>query len=89
MSLKVNTEKIKENYDYLDKYIKDYSDNSYNIFFELSKLSSCWNDDNKKYFDEKIIREKNSNIIILDELEEISRLLKNIENTYNKYNNGD
>ena len=90
MTLKVDTKKINENIVELDKEIKNYSDNSYNIFFELSKLDSYWKGDNKNSFDDKIVKEKANNLVILDELEKMSNFYKNVQNLYDKYkNNGE
>ncbi len=88
--LKTDTNKIGENIIILDKYIKDYKETSYTIFFELSKLDSYWHDKEKIVFDEKIIKEKNNNILILEQLDNILLLYKSIESKYSKYkNNGD
>lgn len=87
MTLIVDTNKISEEIKKLDKYIKEYNDNRYDIFYEISKLDSYWKDDNANYFKEKIAKEKNKCIQILDNMQKVNNFYKELEDNYKKVNN--
>ena len=82
MCLMVDTKKLENEVKNLDKYISNYSDNSANIYFELSKLNSYWKDSNSDIFEEKINHEKVNNLDIVEMLEKVSSFYKEVENTY-------
>lgn len=89
MSLFVNTDMIEETIKKLDMSIKKYEDNSYDFFYELSKLDSYWKDDNYLLFNEKLKVNKNDNLQIIENLEKISNFYKYAENAFQKYKNGE
>ena len=84
MSLYVDTNNIDLEVKNLDRSIKEYIDNSNDIFYELSKLNSYWKDNDYSLFDEKIKKEKEYFLYVIDNLEKISRIYKNIQDIYNK-----
>ncbi len=85
MELFVDTNKISEEIKKLDSYIKQYSDNSYETFHELSKLNSYWQGKYYNIFEEKIEKEKNKNLLIVEQLETISNFYKFAESIYQRY----
>lgn len=82
--LSVDTKKISSEVNNLDKYIREYRNNSYDIYNEISKLSSYWKDKNETIFEDKIVKQKESNLLILEKLESISSFYKIVEDIYNK-----
>ena len=53
MNLNVDTEKINDECEKLLEYINNYEENNNNFFYELSKLTTYWNDGNTQTFLEK------------------------------------
>ena len=84
MSLVVDTNKINMELKNLDRLLKYYSENTEDLFYELSKLDSYWKDENKLLFDEKVNKDKINNIFIFDNLNKVSKLYKEIQYIYDK-----
>lgn len=84
MKLVINTNKIDAEIKLLDKCIKEYNNNSYDIFNELSKLTSYWSGEESKIFLQKINDEKVQVLNVVDNLEELSRFYKKLSNYYEK-----
>lgn len=87
MELNIDTAKIKENNKLLNKYIKGYEENSNDIFFELSKLSSYWKGTDANDYLDKINTQKKDNVLILNNLEELSEFYEEIDKYYDKFKN--
>lgn len=85
MKLYVDTKSVSSENNNLRNYIKDYSDNCRDMFFELSKLSSYWKDDSSSLFLDKIKAEEMNCLLITEVLEKINELYKNVENIYERY----
>ena len=82
MGLFVDTKNISIENKNLNRYIKEYKDNCYDVFYELSKLSSYWKDRNTEIFEENIRRQKEDNLLILDLLERINYFYSYVEEIY-------
>ena len=86
MSLFVDTKNVSSENNHLVDYIKEYRENSQEIFFEISKLYNYWKDDSTSLFQEKIREEEISCLLIVETLEKISDFYKNVENIYENMN---
>ena len=84
MNLVVDTNNIELEVKNLERSIKEYSDNSYDMFCELSKLGSYWKDNDASLFEEKINKERENFLNVTDGLEKISKVYKNILDIYDK-----
>lgn len=82
MNLIVDTKNIDIENLKIKKYINEYIDNSSDIFYELSKLNSYWKDKDSIIFEDKIIKEKQQNLIIETNLEEINEFYKSVVEIY-------
>ena len=82
MSLNINTNKVNNEIKILDKYIKEYKDNNYDLYFELSKLDNCWKGEDATFFMDKIKEEKTKNINLISSLENLSNYYKNVSSLY-------
>lgn len=86
MNFNVDTKKLNNDIKMLDKYIKEYSDNSYEIFNNISKLSGYWMGKDASLFFDKINIEKKNNLLITDNLENMSNFFKEVVMYYDNFN---
>ena len=85
MKLSVDTNSIGSSISKIDKYIKEYSDNSYNILYELSKIDNYWKGLDAATFIDKINDEKVNTSNILKALTDITNFYKSIHSYYDKF----
>lgn len=83
MNFKVDIKNLNLELKNLNYYIEKYNDNSYDIFFELSKLSSYWKDKYSVFFNDKIKNDKQNMLFVLQNINKFNSLYKEIEKIYN------
>ena len=84
MNLNVDTEKINDECEKLLEYINNYEENNNNFFYELSKLTTYWNDGNTQTFLEKKNRQQLESLLIIENLKKISFLYSDVVMMYEK-----
>ena len=82
MSLKVDTKEINIESKKLENLIVKYNENNIEIYSELSKLSSYWNDENGTFFYDKLAKEKDNNFLLTSAIEEFNTFFKEVEGIY-------
>lgn len=84
MNLNVDTEKINDECEKLLEYINNYEENNNNFFYELSKLTTYWNDGNTQTFLEKKNRQQLESLLIIENLKKISFFYSDVVMMYEK-----
>lgn len=78
----VDTKNIELETKNMDKLIEEYTNNSYDVFYELSKLNSYWSSMDSIAFLDNVNKEKENSLFVIDDLKSINNIYKRVLNTY-------
>ena len=82
MNLIIDKKNIELELKKLNKYINEYNNNVYDVFYELEKLSSYWKDNDYFLFQEKNCIDKKNSLLLVKNLQEVSELYRSACDIY-------
>ena len=80
--IKVDTKVIDYNTNDNDNFIKKYIDNNNEFYNDLSKLSSYWKGYDFDAFSRKMLKQRENDMIISEELSKFNNVYKDIKYIY-------